>query len=596
MSGFILTQRASKAYQCLVNAKEAFTRKSYALNFHTVELKDHVLVLYEDNTSVMGKTHVGIRDNFYCYCGFLIFEEKSGKEALQALETALFKGRKLADLEFHGNYFLLIYHEGNLQITRDLFGGYTCYSDENCTWYTSNFVAAMHLIEKVSFSNQELTERLFFGFEFGFQTIVKGIVLTPPSKIIDLTNDIQVTKRIPIPELEHDLNKCISQNVEVIASEFSLYHTLAGNNIVAALSGGFDSRLMLAGMLNSGTTPELYVYGADNCRDVTVAKNITKKENLKLSHLSKSMNEKEGLEQILNTVMQNFWDLDGAKNLFLNKIELQSRMDRAIGGKLVLNGSGGEIFRDIWKWDFKTTTWLELFLNSYNTGELEFFGVDVPQFFENIVYKVKQQAADFFPVKETLSRREAEMLFLIYRSNFYAQNNNLNNYFGDATFPFLSARVALSSFSVPFEMKRAGKFEASLIKTLHPKIASYPSEYGFDFYHGPNKKTIIKEWAYSQLSPSFKSQVKKLLSSSNKSAFNTSKIKNAYLDDQVLVELLGDKQPLAHKLFENSTKILNQNTKSRLFSMELMYMMGKMMHEVDPFANSSMEEESLAVD
>jgi hypothetical protein len=90
--------------------------------------------------------------------------------------------------------------------------------------------------------------------------------------------------------------------------------------------------------------------------------------------------------------------------------------------------------------------------------------------------------------------------------------------------------------------------------------------------------------------------VKKLLSSSNKSAFNTAKIKNAYLDDQVLVELLGDKQPLAHKLFENSTKILNQNTKSRLFSMELMYMMGNMMHEVDPFASSSLEEESLAVD
>ncbi len=573
MSGFIIVKKASKSLGRLESAKEVFSKKSYSITSQTIDLKDHVLVLYEDSISSYAKSHQGQDGNFSCYCGFLSFNKCTGKDALIAIERELSKGRLLGDLELHGNYFLLVFHEGQLLITRDLFGGYTCFSETDGNWFTSNFVAAMQLIEKVEFSSQELIERVFFGFEFGFQTIVKGIILTPPTKILNLSQESQIAKRIEIPEIEHNLDKCISQNAAVIASEFELYQKFAGNKIIAALSGGFDSRLMLAGMLQSGTVPELYVYGVDSSKDVKVAKNISSKENLTLSHINKSLEDSMELEEILQTIKQNYWDLDGANNLFLNKSELQSRMDRAIGGRLVLNGSGGEIFRDIWKWDFKKTTWFELFSNSYNTGELELFGVNVPEFFNNIVYKVQQQAADFFPIKETLSRREAEMLFLIYRSNYYAQNNNLNNYFGDATFPFLSAKVALTSFTVPYNFKRAGLFEAKLIKTLHPRIAKYPSEYGFDFFKGPDKKSVLKEWAYSQLSPSFKSQIKKMLSSSNKSAFNTSRKENTYLDDQVINGLLGDHPRMSYTLFQNPDKILNQNMKSRLFSMELMHYM-----------------------
>lgn len=89
------------------------------------------------------------------------------------------------------------------------------------------------------------------------------------------------------------------------------------DKITSALSGGFDSRLMLVLKLKEFINPKLYVYGSNTNSDVIIAKLIAINENLNLDHTNKFEIFDES--SITNTIYNNFWDLDASGSIF-NKL------------------------------------------------------------------------------------------------------------------------------------------------------------------------------------------------------------------------------------------------------------------------------------
>jgi asparagine synthase (glutamine-hydrolysing) len=575
MSAFILIKKEYDFKAKLGKAIQAFQKKSYQMSHKSFTFEEFELLVWEPIFSKDVKFYESDSGNFYFYSGYLSYGEKTGKDALIELDKFIKNGGKLENCSFGGNFVLICKINNVFFVTRDLIGGYSCYTNPNNSWFTSSFLAGASLLENLVFNKQEVQEVIFFNMDFGFKTVIKDLDLIDSSKVYNVSAKSVISKTIHIPALEFNYKKCLENNVEILKYEFGNYIKFFDSKISSALSGGFDTRLMLASLLSQGVRPDLYVYGSEKLKyvaekdeDVRIAKLICSAEGLDLKHIDKSITHEESIDEMKNIVYQNFWDFD-AGNLFNNSNEIGTRIDRAKSGNFLLNGSGGLMYRNTWKWDFKKSSIKKLFQNTFNTGELEIFGIDVDEFFENIERKVFEQVGSFIEGGKTISRQEADTIFVIYRANFYHNGNTLNNYFGNATMPFLSEKLALSSCSIPHQFKRSGRFEADLIKAIHPKLASYPSHYGFDFYSGPNKKAKLKEWAYSQMPPFAKSKLKKMLSRSLKSAFLETEIKNPYVKREFLNDFFENSDLFTVGMLNNHDLIKSELTLNRIYSLEL---------------------------
>ena len=570
MSGFILTKGSAVNNEAFENSRNAFRKKSYRLIEHQMNLGEYHFAYYDDLFKSNTKIYQNDEGEVFYYAGYFSYDGKTGSEALIAVKNSLDKNLRLENLDFHGNFFLLTFYKGVISITRDLFGTYGCYTNKEQTWFTSDNVAAMYLNGKHSFRKFELFENILFGMEFGLQTLIDGIYLLDPTQIhLPITNTT-LQRKIKIPALEHNYKKCVESNAATLLEQFSLYHKFFKSSITSALTGGFDSRLMLAAEMHCGITPDLYVYGLKDDKDVSVAKDICSHEKLALFHAERYADKVHNTDAARDVILQNFWDFDGSNQLFAGKFNLDSRMEKANSHLLVLNGAGGEIYRDQWKWDFKTKSLYELIKNSYDTGELGALGLDEKAFFENIEHKLYDQIKHFGFSKHTVTRQQAEIIFPIYRSNFYYRGNNVNNYFGNATLPYMTQSVILQSLSIPYHFKRSGRFEADLIKIINPVLASYNSEYGFNFNDGPSAKAKFMEWGYAKLNPSVKAKVKAAMGSSKKSIFKKFKENNVYLSQPVAEKLINLDNLGMGAIVPGISKIKNQNILNRIYSLEIM--------------------------
>lgn len=303
-------------------------------------------------------------------------------------------------------------------------------------------------------------------------------------------------------------------------------------------------------------------------QDVIVAKNIAQGEGYFLQHINKMAFPQIPILEFENLVKSNYYDLDLKSNLFSNRSDLITRMTRSESGGLLLNGSGGEIYRDVWKWDFKKETLYDIFRNSYDIGHLRELNIDVDDFFQNIERKMKKKLSPFFEVANKITRQQAEFLFPIYRSNFYYSANTINNYFGYGTYPFMSQPVVLQSFSIPYKFKRYGEFERLLIKRLNPRLASYMSAYGFGLATGPTLKNKAMERGYSLLPPGLKTKIKSMTSYSGKSLFNGQRGSHIYMEKEYLGQFVNPTSMRMSSYISNIQKITNQKVLERIYTFE----------------------------
>lgn len=577
MAGILLVKPSLVNESAVDIAREQFKKKSFDLREEKFSLGKYDLYYYYDLFEKTVKVHKNLNGDCFFFVGTLIVEGKTGTEALKIIENRLDRGDKIENMCFSGTYILIIYRKENLFISRDLLGSLDCYKNESKSWVTTNFLSAVSLNEGIKFSKYELLEAILFGFVLGYQTIVEGICQLESTKVFNLSSDSSVDKKINIPQIERNHTRALKNSLDILIQEFEGYSSAFPNGkIMSALSGGFDTRLMLALMLEVGITPDLYVYGSDSAKDVIVAKDVAQGEGLPLTHINKQSFPKIPVEGFMKVIESNYFDLDSQYDIFADQSDLDTRVSRAQSASLLLNGAGGGVYRDVWKWDFKNSNLYNMFHNSYNIGHLEKINVDTRDFFKNIEEKMQKKISLFFDIEKKISRQQAEMIFPIYRSRFYAQGNTLNNYFGSATLPFMSEPVILQSFSIPYKFKRYGEFERLLIKKLNPKLASYMSDYGFDFIKGPGVKKKLMERFYSRLSPKIKTKIKSLTTLSSKSLFTHQGHKYPYLKKEYLEQAINPSNMIMDSYIGNIPKIKNQNVLNRIYTYEYLARMSNL--------------------
>jgi asparagine synthase (glutamine-hydrolysing) len=349
-------------------------------------------------------------------------------------------------------------------------------------------------------NDRSVYEYVFLGGVFGDESLFAEVNVVPSDTFVRLGEVVefeQVTRSLCPGVEEGTLDDHLRKNEDSLSTYFGVLSGCFGGRIDSALSGGYDSRFILALLLGAGVVPRLHVYGEAHDPDVGVAKEIGEGEGIPVTHIDKSKQARPSRERYATIVEENFRKFDGYPDdgIFDYGANLSSRRDRSRGEHLVLNGGGGEIFRNNTYLLNKTYRADQVIAGVFYRG-LSWSGTrrfSQRRYLAGLVAKLKYSLGE---PKEVLERSDIEFLLPVFWWKYWmARNNCINNRFGPYLTPMCDHNILKNAISIPVKYKYiAGKFQSALMRTINSRIATYNSAYGFDFNSEPPLGKIFKEY------------------------------------------------------------------------------------------------------
>jgi hypothetical protein len=385
-----------------------------------------------------------------------------------------------------GAYALGLCRHGILTLAIDACGTYKAYRDERWTTVSSAFLGALAAIERPAADVQGIYEYVFQAATYGGRTLVQGISLLDPRQAVELGERAALALAAAAPEAptaEKSFAAHLERSVAALREWFGEIVACFGDRIDTALSGGYDSRLILALLRDRGVTPRLHVYGAADDEDVRIARLIAEGEGLHVQHIDKGDVRRTHAGALDEIVAQNCRLLDAypVDGIMDSGADIATRRDRAAGGALALNGGGGEIFRNFFYLPDRPFSIREVIWTFYS----QFDPAACTGMFSERAYMDAMTTAVAFALGtagDTLTRQEVERVYPAFRCRYWTgRNTSVNNQFGSALTPFIEPGIAAGAAEVPIRFKNHGRFEAALIHALSPTLARCPSSYGHDF-------------------------------------------------------------------------------------------------------------------
>jgi asparagine synthase (glutamine-hydrolysing) len=424
--------------------------------------------------------------DFIVGTGTLLYKASTGRGALRALYDD-FSEQTDVFTDLIGQFSVLIRKQGALYLFNDFNGLYHVYSNRAGTLVSNSFLAVARSTVGRVVSQQELFEYLCGGAMLGDGTLLRDVVRLDSQAIHRLHPDRgRTAKRMSVQALD-DIDSVEDQLLIVTDALLRTFRAIQknfGDRMCTALSGGFDSRLMLALLRATGAHPALYVYGGADSADVRVALHICRGEGLRIQSYDKDTHEQVAPDALRGVVAERFYFLDGLGpgGAFDSGADLLTRRQRSLGGTLQLNGGGGEIYRDFWKLK-GTPIDVDLFVRTRMAASPP--GVFTDAFNPgHYVAALSQRVRSILNLSTpTMNSRQAQELYWRMRLRYWmGPNNSANNVLSFALTPFAEPALTIPSAAIPHAVRHNGSFEASLIRRLDPNLARYPSVYGFNFY------------------------------------------------------------------------------------------------------------------
>ena len=429
------------------------------------------------------------QDNFAFSTGTFIYKESIGAEALRRfLED--FDIQNVNWSEVHGHFCVGVNIGNVLYLLTDRLGIYHVYCDSSKQVYSSSFLAVLESLDSARMNTQSIYEYVFDGATYGNRTVFNEIDLVDQHCMLRISDKVSLLpyKNGLVRRIEDDRNdRNVADDLAVLRHCFGILTKCFGSNISMGLSGGRDSRLMLALLLEQGIQPQLYVYGKKDSVDVQVAMQIAKGEGFSIEHIDRSAFPRPNLSEFPATVERNFYAFDGypQSGIFDNGSDLATRLQRSSAGQLVLNATAAEVFRLVFELaDIRLT--IPQVLRRCSTA---FDPSSCTSTFDEKAYLStladKNNVAGHV-THHRLGRNAIEALYVDIRCRYWgARTPTINNRFGWAMTPFLDVKIVESAASLPFKDRVYGRYLGRLIREVSPALAKYPSAYGHNFQGEP---------------------------------------------------------------------------------------------------------------
>ncbi len=217
-------------------------------------------------------------DRFAAYVGTV---QWCGLTGAALLDRLLELGKPPAELpldEFAGSFAMLLGLGSDVWLFNDPLGIQKLYETDDQVLVSTSLMVCRATLQRPGVNRLRAQEYVLFGANHGDATPIEGVRIADPTLARELVKqralEIHPTDRLRVACCYASRAQAVRGLCEETVSIFEDYLKAFGLNIGMALSGGFDSRLLLAALDRLGVAPTLYVYGAPQDDDVRVAQAV----------------------------------------------------------------------------------------------------------------------------------------------------------------------------------------------------------------------------------------------------------------------------------------------------------------------------------
>ena len=458
-----------------------------------------------------GSTLVETAQGAACCVGPLWYRGLFGNEALRRLIEEADSPARIDESALRGNFALFLRRGERAWLLNDALGFVRIHAGGDGRFHSTSWLAARAYGGYSDIDEAAAIEYVLLGASHSDRTVARGVTT------LELGHGLDLATRRPWRRFEHGLGRggpppaSLDAAVEHLAAHL---HTVFGEvaaafpgRTAAALSGGFDSRLVLAGLLAHGERPRLFVYGDEGSADVRIARQVAQAQGLPITVVDKDAGNRALPEPDREALVRSALFLDGLPNDGIHDpgADRHTRLAQSAGGFVALNGGGGEIFRNFFhlpEGRFRTRHIVEAFYRGFDArvfrraGGLAAYRDGLAASMGRVV-DIASATAD--GAARALSRPETELVYPLFRCHFWmGLNNGTALRHGWFATPLVDLELVRAASVLPLAWKNAGALEARLIAALHAGVASQPSSYGFRFADGPGPRARWAEWVHGR--------------------------------------------------------------------------------------------------
>lgn len=461
------------------------------------------IILYDKTIAPIANFTHHNNGDFCGSSGSFFYKGQNGKAALD-LFLADFNPDHYSPYGFMGVFTLIVKKQTRLFIISDPMGASRIFHNHNQTIWSSSFLALAENVPSLSLNKHALYEYCFQETNYGADTIFNEISAADSLCYFQL-NENSTTAHLKNIIMDFNPSDApyedqVSEHSHLLQNQMqslvSSYGQKESPKIATALSGGYDSRLLLALAQNAGAATNVYVYGSEVSPDVKIAKTIASAEGFSLNHVDKAKHPKPSPLEYPSIVKDNFYSLDGYPNegIFDFGANMATRRERAQNSTLLLNGGGGEIYRNFFympEGKYSISDLLNIFYSRYAKDYC------TDKFIENdyreiLRHKIKT-ALNLD--NDLLNRSQLEYAYPAFRLRYWTSKDNSNSTrLGSYLTPFICYETIQGALKIPLKYKNHGKFQGDVINKVSPRLASYPSDYGYRFNQEVPFKVKLKNY------------------------------------------------------------------------------------------------------
>lgn len=282
---------------------------------------------------------------FY-WMGFLYVPGyKAGRESIKALFHKSNERQTWGNStsECMGNFVLVIYDKNTNTyfITTDPSGMFQCYYSSEA--FSTHFLELIrhHNLSADDIAADACLDFIQLGYIYFGRTFFSEIKKLPPEKVLHCSQarGMSISNR-PVDKLSS------SSGIDLHRWQSRLGQAMEDTSINMDLTGGSDTRFILATLIKAGIKPDTSTYGYDEEIDVLTAKNIAELLNIRHFQQVPSISDPNPLFYFLL--------VDGLADIskYLGFYQVVTAKQKA-GYQLSINGGGGGICKDfLWQQDF----------------------------------------------------------------------------------------------------------------------------------------------------------------------------------------------------------------------------------------------------
>jgi asparagine synthase (glutamine-hydrolysing) len=442
--------------------------------------------------------------DFVAAVGTCIYRKSIGQSALRQIFTDFNSGNLLFE-EFLGHFAIWIFSAGKLTVFNDYRGLYRICANQDRSIISSSFLAICESLKTRTPEPQGVFEYLAFDSVYGDDSIIREVQILDDKLVHQLLpRPANAGKTINLPEFDgrRKLTDQVHAAYGLVSAHFKTLADLFGNRQSLGLTGGYDSRLILAFYRQAGISPYIYVQGENSSTDVRIAKLIAAGENFAIRHEENEARVEFSIGNFPAQAKAAYLYLDGLPHMGLfDDWALASEQRRLIARpeSLRIYGMGGEYFRATFAArdrPLPLDAYIDILFSK--TDFSSFSGLlDKRSFAKRFGEKLSRT---FELDGDRISRPQMDLAYRDWRLTGSAgPQMTLQNERAFAMTPFAEPIYPHVSAANPIALRNHGRFEAELIKLADPKLASYTSAYGYAPVDGPGTRAIVKTYLKQRL-------------------------------------------------------------------------------------------------